>query len=105
MRVSKTLPKVQLQVDLLESAGFDVNLKHVSYGDNRGVMCNGFSKVTITDVTGYNVGLGTSTCSKLDNFNRATGTQVAFRRAISDFYDTVGYRKAGTVLYPQGDES
>lgn len=101
MKVSSQLPKVQLQVDLLESAGFDVNLKHTSYGDNRDTELNGFSKVLISDGTGYNVGIGVSMCSKLDNFNRVTGTQVAFRRAIADFYKTVGYQKAGSVLYPE----
>lgn len=104
MQVSSKLPKVQLQVNLLESAGFKVSLKHTSYGgDCEEVSSNGFSKVFINAPDGYNVGMGTSICSKLDNFNRVTGTKVAFRRAIADFYKTVGYVKAGSVLYPEGN--
>jgi len=105
MRVSKQLPQVQKQVDLLESAGFEVHLKHDSKCKFESEPVVGATFVYIDDAHGYPVGIGNAKCSKKDNFNRVTGTKIAFRRAIADFYDTVGHKKASAVLYPKRDAS
>ena len=102
MRVSNKLPNVQLQVDKLESAGFRVGLQHVVHDLSHEYRTHGHTNVVIEHETGQNVGFGQALCSVDDNFDRTTGTRIAFRRAIADFYDTVGYKKAGAVLYPEG---
>lgn len=105
MQVSQKLPNVQLQVDKLESAGFEVVLTHRPDAVQRHAPAVGETLVHIIDSGGYPVGIGNALCSKQDNFNRVTGTRIAFRRAIADFYSTVGHVKAGAVLYPEGTRS
>jgi hypothetical protein len=101
LRVSKKLPSVQRQVDLLESAGFEVCMRHDSTRLSIHTNAKGASFVRIFDPTGFNVGQGDSYCSKEDNYDRVIGTRIAFRRAVADFYNLVGWKKAKEVLYPK----
>ena len=95
MRVSSKLPGIQRQVDCLETAGFKVRLHHDSEetGHVSGVPYRGHSAVTIersnSDGT-VTSGLGDSFCSLNDMFDRATGTRIAFGRALDDLSGLVG---------------
>lgn len=100
MRVSNKLPDIQKKVDALESAGIEVNLVHNALASAQG-NSRGSTTVQFTEeLTGCLVGWGRAVCSVNDNFNKVTGTQIAFRRAVSDFYDTVGHVTAGSILHP-----
>jgi 2,3-bisphosphoglycerate-independent phosphoglycerate mutase len=93
MKVSQRLPKVQKQVDALEAAGYSVRLKHDAVRTRS-------SAVTIHNGDDIVVGLGFSTCSEADNFDKAIGTEVAFRRAVNNFYKIVGHRTVRPILNP-----
>ena len=104
MRVSNQLPRVQHQVDLLEAAGFRIQLNHQATQRgriHRGPKFKGITRVRIfasdTDVA---VGIGKAYCSLQDNYSKVAGTQHAFHRAINDFYSVVGHVKANAVLHP-----
>ena len=98
LKVSKKLPSIQRQVDALESAGFEVVLRHNTTLESKEHPAVGATLVRIFDQNGYGVGGGEAYCSTKDNFDRTTGTRIAFRRAVSDFYRVVGYEKAGKVF-------
>lgn len=102
MKVSKRLPSVQRQVDALEAAGYEVQLAHSTQQEavvNGHTHIKGVSTIDIVDpFTGTSLGWGKSFCSLDDNFDRSTGTRIAFHRAVNDFYRTVGYEKAGEVF-------
>lgn len=110
MRVSNKLPKVQAQVDRLEAAGFAIHMSHNRDIVGRlegGAQIHGTTSVLINqpDVNAGSLGYGVAHCSRSDNFDRSTGTQVAFRRAIADFYKSVGHVKANAVLHPAEEQS
>ena len=104
MKVSKQLPRIQKQVDLLEAAGFLVKLRHESGLVGRilhGPQFKGRTTVRIIDDDpDAIVGMGYAFCSLNDNYCRVDGTQHAFHRAVNDFYKVVGHTKAKSVLHP-----
>ena len=97
--VKRSLPHVQQQIDLLEAAGLEVTLHHRVNTPANGPRIHGMTWVNISDQDNL-IGHGVAVCSVSDNFDRAIGTRVAFRRAISSFYNVVGHVHAKKVLYP-----
>ena len=84
MQVSKKLPDIQEIVNMFEIKGLDVQLQHFIF-----VACgrdlNGFTVIRLLTPDGIEVAVGRSACSLDDNFDKATGTRVAFHRLMSDY--------------------
>lgn len=103
MRVSHSLPQVQAQVDRIEAAGYRVRLRHTPTAESGVHPAVGLTEVSINDPANPNfeLGYGRAWCSKKDAYSKVDGTKIAFRRAISDFYQQVGHVVAKKVLYPR----